>query len=338
MLLERDPLARRCEAMLGDDLVSQDDLELRSGREVLDAHVHHAADRPGRHAVSRAGQAHMTIGLHLADQELTRVEAWDGGRRPERLDLVGVPIDRSLPGGAVNPDVRHALNPSIELRVQVGQGGEGPAGEERALEVLHARLDLALRPRPVRRAGDGQAAVMLAEVKESAVEPDLLAKRVAIDGGLHVVDQQLLRNAQPLERLPETREQHRLLHAGREPSEEHPRETQHEHEGVELLSLSIDVDRSALAPVELRLPARQGLEPFDDLPDLLALTRVHELLQDGDAALVSELFDLAQQHRSWQLELTEAIVDERLEWVQLRPPRNPLFSGSCLQDVVDRLA
>src|SRR5690606_39995734 len=95
MLLERDPLARRCEAMLGDDLVSQDDLELRSGREVLDAHVHHAADRPGRHAVSRAGQAHMTIGLHLADQELTRVEAWDGGRRPERLDLVGVPIDRS---------------------------------------------------------------------------------------------------------------------------------------------------------------------------------------------------------------------------------------------------
>src|SRR5690606_42062005 len=115
-----------------------------------------------------------------------------------------------------------------------------------------ARLDLALRPRPVRRAGAGQAAVMLAEVKESGVAPDPLATRVPVSGGLHVVDQQLLRNAQPLERLPETREPPRLLHAGREPSGEHPRETQHEHEGVELLSLSIDVDRSALAPVEDR--------------------------------------------------------------------------------------
>src|SRR5690625_605829 len=63
-------------------------------------------------------------------------------------------------------DVGSVIKPRFKLPVQVIQGGERPAGQERVLHVLHASLNFAFRSGPIRWAGYWGGAVMLAEIQE----------------------------------------------------------------------------------------------------------------------------------------------------------------------------
>ncbi len=200
----------------GDHLAFEQHLERRPALEAARRAPAPSAHGAGRDAVGDALQAEVAVALHLAQQQLAGVEARHRPRRPQRADLAGVAVDGPLPGGSMHPDVGDAIEPGFELLIQLSHGGEAAAGEEGALEVLHARLHLALGLRPVRRARDGQRAVVLAEVQERAVELHRLAQGMPIDGGFHVVDQQLPGHPELFERPPEQRQQHRLLGAGGE--------------------------------------------------------------------------------------------------------------------------
>ncbi len=123
------------------------------------------------------------------------------GHQPSLLDLEEA-RQRALLGRAVDTNTGDLLNPGEKPLVRLRDVPERAGGEEVALDVAHARLDLALVPRRPRPAGRDQEAVVLGEVPVAALEHGVV-KDGLDDPGLQVVEHDLLRDAaEVLEGLP----------------------------------------------------------------------------------------------------------------------------------------
>ena len=95
----------------------------------------------------------------------------------------------------MNAHVGHGGEPVGELGVQVVEVAERPAEEEVLADVAERPLHLALGLRPVGPAGFRVKAVMAGEVEQRAVVDDAAFRRLADDGGLHPVVEDLRRHA-----------------------------------------------------------------------------------------------------------------------------------------------
>lgn len=320
-----------------DHLATSENVEGLSDLKSVNPDVHDLTHNGGWDAVRAAGETNVTIGVHFPDEQLPSVVLGNGRGRSEHVDLTLVPVDGFLLGGAVNPDVRDGVDPRIQLAVEILERGEAAADQERVLHVLHARFDLPLRARPIRWACHRERRVVLAEVQERPVEAHLFAGDVLIHRGFHVVHQQLLRNTEHFESLPETRQEDRHPHAGGEPSEQHPGEPKDHHEHIKLAAFAVDQDGSALTPIDLRLPARLSFEPLDHKFDLLAFDGSHEVLHDGQPARIPHRLNLLKETRHQQIELRQASLQVRLERIEFRSPGPAAFGAYVVQDVVHGL-
>ena len=91
----------------------------------------------------------------------------------------------------MNAHVKGGGEPVGELGVQVVEIAERSAEEEVLADVAERPLHLALGLRPVGPAGLGMKAVMAGEVEQRAVVDDATLGRLADDGGLHPVVEDL---------------------------------------------------------------------------------------------------------------------------------------------------
>ena len=109
--------------------------------------------------------------------------------------LLGEGFGHHPSGRGVNAHVGHGGEPVGELGVQVVEIAERPAEEEVLADVAERPLHLALGLRPVGPAGFRVKVVMAGEVEQRAVVDDAAFRRLADDGGLHPVVEDLLRHA-----------------------------------------------------------------------------------------------------------------------------------------------
>ena len=102
--------------------------------------------------------------------------------------LAGEAVGGALVGGAVDPHVGDLGLPLAELLPQVLLVDEGPAREEIALEVLHARFDLALGLGPVGPTEVGLEAPVVGELLEGGVPDDAPVAAGLTDGARPIVE------------------------------------------------------------------------------------------------------------------------------------------------------
>ena len=173
--------------------------------------------------------------------------------------LLGEAVDRPLVRRAVDPDIGDRGHPLGELLVEVDVIDELPAGQEVALEVLHAGLDLALGLRPIGPAQPRLEAPVVGEGAEGGVPDDApllgaLAHRAGpVVEMLAGVAAEVLEG--PLVGVEELGQ--RLVGAGL--VEAAPAEAQREHEDVPDARLLAEGHRGR-APVDLALRPGRRLE------------------------------------------------------------------------------
>src|SRR5205085_9715150 len=87
---------------------------------------------------------------------------------------------RRLAGRAVDTRVRHLALPLGEMRLECLPAREGVSRDRVLLHIADAALRLALRARPIRRAGARTEAPMLCERDQLVVELNRPALRVVV--------------------------------------------------------------------------------------------------------------------------------------------------------------
>jgi len=164
-------------------------------------------------------------------------------------------------GRAVDPLVGDIYDPLEKPGVEIFETSELFAPEE-PLDVLNARLHLALGLGPVRPMGPRLEAVMSAEVPEDRVPLEARPRKVpAQHHRLQVVVEDLVRHpAQELEGLLVRAQEGGHLLVGRGDGVHLPAKAQGQNEQMDLRPFSRD-DRPTLAPVGLALPPRRCFEP-----------------------------------------------------------------------------
>src|SRR5574338_1467682 len=142
-------------------------------------HLHGLADEPERHRIPVGLEAHQVVVGNDARQAPALTEGTVSGDRHQRAALLDEAFDRPHVRSAVDALVGDRGIPLVELRLHIEDIDEAPAGQEVPLQVLHARLHLALGLRPVRRAQPRLEAPVPSEGAEGLVPAPLAAHRLA---------------------------------------------------------------------------------------------------------------------------------------------------------------
>lgn len=129
---------------------------------------------------------------------------------------------------------------------------------------------------------------------------------VALHRLLHVVDEQLRRDAETVEAAHQAVQQHGQAGRGGETSVHHSAVAQHHDEDVEFAPLPVDLHRATLTPVDLRLLTRYGLETLRDLARVIRIQRRHKLPQNRHPTRVASRLQLPPQHRGGQVKSRQA--------------------------------
>ena len=146
-----------------------------------DRHRHALPDQPPRHRVAVRVDLDGAIVANDAGQFAQRSERRPPADRLQPVRLVTLEAgDRCLAGRAVDTHVRHLVLPLGEMRLECLPAREGMPRDRVLLHVADAILRLALRARPVRRAGARTEAPMLRERDELVVELNRPAHRVVV--------------------------------------------------------------------------------------------------------------------------------------------------------------
>jgi len=277
----------------------------------LTHHLHGLPHEAEGHGVAVGLEAHQAVLGHVPQGAVLQ----DVGRsvpviqqQPLLLEehLGGFPMGRS-----VDALIGNGHNPVHQALIEMIQRVEGLAPQE-ALDVLHARFDLALGLGPVGPAQPRPKAPVGTEVPEDGVPLDPAALEVAGEHHrLGVVVEVLMGDApEVLEGRLVTADEGRQLLVQGGPGKKPAAVAQGHHEEPNVDAASGD-RRPALTPVDLALPAGFRLEANRGLPMSLLPQGLNEASNRGITAAIS--------HRSQFLE-------DRLG----APPH----SGQALTDVV----
>src|SRR3954469_23713385 len=170
--------------------------------------------------------------------------------------------DRRLAGRAVDTNVRNLTLPSVEMRLECFPTWEGMTGNRVLLHIADAVLRLALRARPIWRAGARTEAPMFCEGYKLVVELNRPAHRVvAHDKRAWIVHQHFLRHTAEGRECALEPGEPMLLPLGPERTHMEPSrvpERRHEHECLHFRPSDLD---QALPEVDLQLPTRWRLKP-----------------------------------------------------------------------------
>jgi hypothetical protein len=222
--------------------------------------LHRMADQRERHRVPVRVEADEEVVGNDPHEARLELEAGPCRARHQLGRFVGEAFDRHLVCGAVHAYVGNGGVPQRPLLARILQVDERAAREEVALEVLHARLDLALGPRPIGSTQSRLEAPVACETLKRGV-PHHTALAVGAADRARAVVQVLARVAtevieRALVRIEELRHAlvQRRLHVV--PSAI----AQRQHEKVQQHGLVAEVHPSG-APVDLALMAGRGLEP-----------------------------------------------------------------------------
>ena len=265
------------------------------------------------HRVAIRLEAHQVVVRHPPRLARLQTEAGLAAGGDERALLAGEAVGRALVGRAVDPHVSDLGLPLAKLLPQVLLVDEGPPGEEIALDVLHARLHLPLGLRPVGPTEVGLEAPVVGELLEGRVPDDAsiaagLADRAGpiVEMRARVAPEILERPLVGIEELAEGLAQAGLVKAP-------PGVAQGQDEDVHRDRLA-PVEDAGLAPVDLALLARRGLEAHRrPLRGLLDIPQgPHEALHRFIAAAVAPaLAQLLEEN-------TGRVLDLRRPTLQIR--------------------
>src|SRR5665213_783030 len=152
------------------------------------------ANKLGRHGIVRAAELDVAVTL---DQTAALLETREehGRQGPERRLLRGhEELKHLLAHGAVDAGVGDRALPLGQKLVLLGKAREGPALEGVILDVLDARLDLALMPGHGGLGRGEDRPVMAAELDQLGIE--IRVEPVGLEhGGLQIIDDRARRHA-----------------------------------------------------------------------------------------------------------------------------------------------
>ncbi len=116
--------------------------------------AHPLADQPPRHRVGVPVHLDGTIGADAASSSRAVMNGGTPAERPQRPRLVPLkPCERRLAGRAVHPHIRDLAGPGFEMRLHRLPGRKANARRSHSSSRSRRRSRLALRARPIRRAG-----------------------------------------------------------------------------------------------------------------------------------------------------------------------------------------
>ena len=273
------------------------------------------ASPPVRRAYTASGRfSTVTSGRGAADGAVrrgasgTRSDVYGrGASGVQEQTLVAIEsIARPLARRGVHPHIGDVVEPLPALLIEIRIIGKRPPVDEIVAEVAHGTLDLALGLRAVRptRARREAPVVREAEKLEIAHERATLQPQVARDHRLHLIEEQLLRDAAEIaKRVLESVDQRPHVLAQVKPAPQQPRVAEHDEQGVPHAPR-----KRESREVDLRLAARRRLEADHRLrrrrrPDL-----TDKLFQLRVTAGKSRRADLRQQPHRGQLPGTRRVA------------------------------
>jgi hypothetical protein len=295
----------------------------RMGRDLAGAVEHAHADLVGQH---RQGTPHVLVRHRVVVQieaHVRRLAYLHGQALAQRIGVLGqchqaraLGVERLSYAQAAVLGPRsiesRSLRPGHGLGVQVGDVGELACGEEGVADVADAALDAAL----LVAAGDGDRArlegMVGGKAQQRGVEADGVAHALE-HGALEVVVQQHARAAaEGGEGLGMAAQEAVHPRVEEEAQEDAPRVTQHHHEGHQRAARAADMQMAEVAPVDLRLLARQSAQPQERLGRRARAHAGDEVAEVVRVAAVAALADHREQPRGGQRRVAvQRLQDER---------------------------
>src|SRR5262245_27387376 len=184
------------------------------------------------------------------------------GQRQEASLLLGegVPYEPAIGVAGDEAGVSRALNPILELRVEILDGSEGASGEEGVAQVLNRALDLALLVATRHGAGLGSEVVVAGELEELGVEAEEIPIALE-DGAFKIVIEERARHASKrLEGEHVAVEKALEALVEEETGEDRARRTQDHHEARQRPLRAPYRDTPEAGPIYLRLLAGERPE------------------------------------------------------------------------------
>ena len=268
---------------------------------------------------ARAGRARRR-GASGSDERRIRTRR----ERVQEQALVAIEsVARPLARRRVHPHIGDVVEPLPALLIEIGVIEKRPAVDEIVAQVADRTLDFALGLRAVgaTRARREAPVMREAEKLEIAHERAALQPQVARDHRLHLIEEQLLRDATEIAKgVLEPVDQRPHVLARIKPAPQQPRVAEHDEQGV-----AHAPRKRESREVDLRLAARRRLEPDHRLgrrrrPDL-----AHKRFQLRITAGKARGADLRQQPHRRQLRVSgQSRFDDGFVGVEFRrhgPPR-----------------
>jgi hypothetical protein len=217
---------------------------------------HRGPDVLDRHRVPCGPNRHQGVDRHAPDMCALVAIGSPGSQGCERLPDKSV--DRPLMGGPMHPLIRDRAAPCLQPGVERVPGDKPSASERIAFDVLHATLDLALRPRPIRLTGPRRIAVVAGEGLKDRVPLHVTLPTPEHQGaGIVIQTGQWHTSEVPKGALMAVQQRAQLLmRIG--PHPQPPRITQRQYEQMDPFAALADPD-AKLAKVYLGLLTRAGL-------------------------------------------------------------------------------
>ena len=222
----------------------------------------------------------------------------------------------------MHPHIGDVVEPVPSLLIEIGVIDKRPSVDEIVPQVADGTLDFALGLRAVgpTRARREAPVVREAEKLEIAHERAALQPQVARDHRLHLIEEQLLRDAAEIaKRVLEALDQRPHVLARVKPAPQHARVAEHDEQRVPHAPRETESRE-----VDLRLAARRRLEADHRLRRRRRSDLTDKLFQLRIAAGKARRADLRQQPHRGQLRIRgESGFNDRFVGVELRRHRPP---------------
>ena len=259
-------------------------------------------------------QVEADIGC-LADLDRDAFEQRRGivRQRQQARRLVGEHVAHRAVRLARTPPVGgQATAPVIGLGIEVIKVGEATRGEERAAHVADRAFDAALLIAAGHRDGARLEAILPGEGEQGRMKADRIAAPFQ-HRTLEIVVEQHTRGATPGGEGAEVAAQE-ALHPGvqEEAQEDLPRVAQHHDERHQRTPGPADLEMAEVAPVHLRLLARQAAQPQIRLGRTARPVQGNEVAEVIGAAAIAALVRHREQAAGGQgRELLQRLADQR---------------------------
>ena len=302
-------------------------------------HLHLSAGQLPRDRIAARAIAHVGVPRHFPRlHRQIRIRRPPRDRREAPSFLGPRFIDPAI-GRPMHPTVRHRVDPAQKSRPHLGFGSRLPPEhfrKEVRLQVTDSTLNLSFGLGPVFPAQSRLKAPMPREVREPFVPDDLAPVVSSQSHRLHPVVQNLLAHPSqcPKRALVKSKQRLQTLirrHIGVNRS----RIAQRHHEAIELPSLPPLLQPAQIAPVELRLTPRLGLEPSHRHRSCILPMRLQILLDQSVSARVATLSKLSKQNHRVPYSRLSPLLQILPERSQFAPP---LTSRAILRRPVRLLA